>query len=63
MQAAISTDRGVELDIYIIATVLERVGQLEAEAQAEGRAPRRYAINLTLFSLLLPVFEAGALAT
>ena len=63
VQAAISTDRGVELDIYIIATVLERVGQLEATAKAEGTPPRRYAINLTPFSLLHPAFEAGALAT
>jgi EAL domain-containing protein (putative c-di-GMP-specific phosphodiesterase class I) len=63
VQAAISTDRGVELDVYIMATVLERVGRLEAAAQAEGRPARRFAINLTPFSLLHPAFEAGALAT
>jgi EAL domain-containing protein (putative c-di-GMP-specific phosphodiesterase class I) len=63
VQAAISTDRGVELDVYIIATVLEAVGRLEAAAQVEGQSPRRYAINLTPVSLLHPAFEAGALAT
>jgi EAL domain-containing protein (putative c-di-GMP-specific phosphodiesterase class I) len=62
VQAAISTDRGVELDVYIMATVLERVGRLEAAAQAEGRPARRFAINLTPFSLLHPAFEAGTLA-
>jgi EAL domain-containing protein (putative c-di-GMP-specific phosphodiesterase class I) len=63
VQAAINTDRGVELDAYIMATVLERVGRLEAAAQAEGRPARRFAINLTPFSLLHPAFEAGTLAT
>ncbi len=63
VQAAINTDRGVELDVYVMATILERVGRLEAAWQAEGRPPRRFAINLTPFSLLHPAFEAGALAT
>jgi EAL domain-containing protein (putative c-di-GMP-specific phosphodiesterase class I) len=63
VQAAISTDRGVELDVYIMATILERVGRLEAAARAEGRPPRRFAINLTPFSLLHPAFEAGVLAS
>jgi EAL domain-containing protein (putative c-di-GMP-specific phosphodiesterase class I) len=62
VQAAISTDRGVELDIYIVATVLERVGRLEAAAKAADQPARRYAINLTPFSLLDPAFEANALA-
>jgi EAL domain-containing protein (putative c-di-GMP-specific phosphodiesterase class I) len=63
VQAAISTDRGVELDVYIMATILERVGRLESAARSEGRPPRRFAINLTPFSLLQPAFEAGILAT
>ena len=63
VQAAINTDRGIELDVYIMATILERVGRLEAAAQAEGRPPRRFAINLTPFSLLHPAFEAGTLAS
>ena len=62
VQAAISTDRGVELDVYILATVLERIGHLEAAAKADGRPLGRYAINLTPFSLLHPAFEASALA-
>jgi EAL domain-containing protein (putative c-di-GMP-specific phosphodiesterase class I) len=61
VQAAISTDRGVELDVYIVSTVLERVGRLEA-ARAADQPARRYAINLTPFSLLHPAFEANALA-
>jgi EAL domain-containing protein (putative c-di-GMP-specific phosphodiesterase class I) len=62
VQAAISTDRGVELDVYIVATILERIARLEAAARAAGRARRRYAINLTPSSLLHVAFEAGALA-
>lgn len=61
VQAAINTDRGVELDIYIFATVLEQVGRFEAAARAAGQPPRRYAINLTPFSLLDGAFEAAAL--
>ena len=33
VQAAIDTDRGVELDVYIVATVLEQVGRLEADGR------------------------------
>jgi EAL domain-containing protein (putative c-di-GMP-specific phosphodiesterase class I) len=61
VQAAINTDRGVELDVYIVATVLEEVARLEAEGRSAGLAPRRFAINLTPFSLLDPAFEAHAL--
>jgi EAL domain-containing protein (putative c-di-GMP-specific phosphodiesterase class I) len=61
VQAAINTDRGVELDVYIIATALEQVGRLEATARAAGLPPRRFALNLTPFSLLDPAFEAVAL--
>ena len=62
VQAAINTDRGVELDVYIVATALERIGRLEATAREAGQPPRRYAINLTPFSLLDKAFEASALA-
>ena len=62
VQAAINTDRGVELDVYIVATALERIGRLEASAREAGVPPRRYAINLTPFSLLDKAFEASALA-
>ncbi len=36
VQAAINTDRGVELDTYIVATALERIGRLEATAREAG---------------------------
>jgi len=62
VQAAINTDRGVELDTYIVATALERIGRLEATAREAGLPRRRYAINLTPFSLLDKAFEASALA-
>ena len=61
VQAAINTDRGVELDVYIVATALDQIGRLEGAARAAGRPPRRFAINLTPYSLLDPAFEAGAL--
>jgi EAL domain-containing protein (putative c-di-GMP-specific phosphodiesterase class I) len=61
VQAAINTDRGVELDIYIVDRILEQVGRFEAAARAEGRPPHRYAINLTPYSLIHPSFEAVAL--
>lgn len=60
--AAISTGRAVELDDFLVGTILERVGRLEAIAREAGSEPRRYAINLTPESLLDPTFEAGALA-
>jgi EAL domain-containing protein (putative c-di-GMP-specific phosphodiesterase class I) len=63
VQAAINTDRGVELDIYIVARILEQVGRLEATERAAERPPRHYAINLTPFSLLDPHFDAAALGT
>ncbi len=62
VQAAISTDRGVELDTYIVATILERIGVIEAATREAGRPARHYAINLMPSSLLHPTFEAGALA-
>ena len=36
-------DRGVELDVYIVATILERVGRSRPRARAAGRPPRRFA--------------------
>jgi EAL domain-containing protein (putative c-di-GMP-specific phosphodiesterase class I) len=62
VQAAISTDRGVELDTYIVATVLGQIGRSEAVSRAAGLPPRRFAVNLTPSSLLDPAFEASALA-
>ena len=62
VQAAISTDRSVELDVYVVATILEQISRIEAASRAAGRPSRRYAINLTPYSLLDPAFEATALA-
>ncbi len=61
VQAAIDTDRSVELDAYLVGVVLGRVGQLQAAA-VEARGPAlRVAINLTPASLLDPTFEASRL--
>ncbi len=62
VQAAISTERGVELDATILETVLQRVGRFEAERREAGQAPRRFAINLMPASLVHPAFEAKTLA-
>jgi EAL domain-containing protein (putative c-di-GMP-specific phosphodiesterase class I) len=60
--AAIYTERSIELDLFIIATILERAGRLEAVAREAGKEPRRFGINFTPASLLDPAFEAKALA-
>ena len=61
--AAINTGRAVELDGFLVAMILERVGRLEAVVRAAGGEPRRYAINLTPASLLDPAFDATTLAS
>ena len=61
VMAAINTGRAVELDGYLVGRLVDRVGRLEADARAAGRAPRRFGINLTPASLLAPAFEAGRL--
>jgi EAL domain-containing protein (putative c-di-GMP-specific phosphodiesterase class I) len=61
VQAAIDTDRSVELDQFIVRTVLGRAGELEVR-RGHGEARVRYAINLTPASLLDPVFEARRFA-
>ena len=61
VHAAINTERGVELDTYIMATVLDQVGRREAALREAGRRPRRFAINLTPSSLLDPAFGAASL--
>ncbi len=62
VQAAIYTDRSVELDMFIVAAILEKAGRLDAVGRAAGRDPLRIAINLTPASLLQPSFEASVLA-
>jgi len=66
VQAAIATDRGIELDGYILAAALERIAGIEAAARdattgAPARPAYRYAINLMPSSLLHPAFEPAAL--
>jgi EAL domain-containing protein (putative c-di-GMP-specific phosphodiesterase class I) len=62
VQAAIDTDRAVELDAYIVATILSKAARLEGERRAAGGPPLRLAINLTPASLIDRRFEAPALA-
>ncbi len=61
VQAAIDTDRSVELDEYLVGVVLGRVGRLQAAAAEAGGPGLRVAINLTPASLLAPTFEADRL--
>ena len=62
VQAAIDTERSIELDVFIVNAILQRSARVEAERAAAGLPPVRLAINLTPVSLLDPRFEAGALA-
>ena len=62
VQAAIDTERSVELDAYLVGVVLGRVGQLQAIAIESGGPPLRVAVNLTPASLIDPIFEANRLA-
>ena len=63
VNAAINTDRGVELDVYIVSSVLERVSKIETDNREAGLPPNHYAINLTPVSLLDPAFEPAVLGT
>jgi EAL domain-containing protein (putative c-di-GMP-specific phosphodiesterase class I) len=63
VQAAIDTDRSIELDRFLVATILERGGALEGQRRAAGGDKLRLAINVTPASLLDPRFEASAFAT
>ncbi len=62
VKSAIDTDRSVELDVFLIASILERAGTLERERVARGDPPHRLALNVTPASLLDRHFEAGAFA-
>ena len=63
VQAAIDTDRSIELDRFIVGAIIVRAARLDADRRAAGQPPLRLAINLTPSSLLDPRFEAGAFAT
>ena len=62
VQAAIDTGRSIELDVFLIHAILDRVGSLERERKASGAPSLRVAVNLTPASLLDPRFETAALA-
>ena len=62
VQAAINTDRGVELDTYIVATTVARIERIEAARREAGSLPHRYAINLMPSSLLDPTFDPASLS-
>ncbi|MFL5679105.1 MAG: EAL domain-containing protein [Chloroflexota bacterium] len=58
VQAAIDTDRSIELDAFIVRSILERAGGIQTVREVTGQPPLRVAINLTPASLLDPQFEA-----
>ena len=62
VDAAIATNRTIELDKFIVRSVLERVGSLQAARRAAGEPLLHLAINFTPASLLDPHFEAHAIA-
>ncbi len=62
VQAAIDTGRSIELDVFLISTILDRAGSIERARRAAGQPSIRFALNLTPASLLDSHFEAGALA-
>jgi EAL domain-containing protein (putative c-di-GMP-specific phosphodiesterase class I) len=62
VQAAIDTDRSVELDGFIVRAILARAGEIQAARDVVGDPPLRVAINFTPASLLQPQFEARAFA-
>jgi EAL domain-containing protein (putative c-di-GMP-specific phosphodiesterase class I) len=62
VQAAIDTGRTIELDKFIVRSIIERVGELQAERRSSGRPELHLAINFTPASLLDPLFEASAFA-
>jgi EAL domain-containing protein (putative c-di-GMP-specific phosphodiesterase class I) len=62
VQAAIDTDRSIELDRFIVRLILARTGEIEADRRERGEPPLRFAINFTPASLLDPSFEAKSFA-
>jgi EAL domain-containing protein (putative c-di-GMP-specific phosphodiesterase class I) len=60
VQAAIDTDRSIELDTFIVGHILGRIATLQGARDGEPRM--RFAINLAPVSLLAPDFEAKAFA-
>ena len=62
VQAAIDTDRSIELDVFLVSKILERAGELDKRRRADGGTALRVAVNVTPASLLDARFEAPAFA-
>jgi EAL domain-containing protein (putative c-di-GMP-specific phosphodiesterase class I) len=62
VEAAIDTGRTVELDTFIVRSILERVGRLQAVRRSSGEPSLKLAINFTPASLLDVGFQAAALS-
>ena len=62
VQAAIDTERSIELDVFLISTIFERAGEVDKRRRANGIAPLRVAVNVTPPSLLDPRFDAASFA-
>jgi EAL domain-containing protein (putative c-di-GMP-specific phosphodiesterase class I) len=62
VEAAVDTGRTVELDTFIVRSILERVGRLQAARRSTGEPSLKLAINFTPASLLDVGFQAGALS-
>ena len=60
--AAIDTDRSVELDAFLIASILEQAAARDRARRDAGQGPLRIAVNITPDSLLDERFEAAAMA-
>ncbi len=60
VQAAIDTGRTIELDTFIVRSILEHVSELQAVRRSAGQPALHLAINFTPASLLAAQFEAGA---
>jgi EAL domain-containing protein (putative c-di-GMP-specific phosphodiesterase class I) len=62
VQAAIDTERSIELDVFLISTILERTGEVDQRRRANGATPLKVAVNVTPPSLLDPRFDAPTFA-
>ena len=62
VQAAIDTDRSIELDVFIVHAILERAARVEIDRRRADLPPVRLALNVTPASLLDARFEAAAFA-
>ena len=66
VQAAVDTNRSVELDTFLVKLILQRVGAVVSlppdEKAPDMPDPMHVAVNFTPASLLDPRFEAAALA-